>query len=90
MKSKKMPMRMCTSCREMKPKKELQRVVHTPEGDVKIDRTGKMNGRGAYICKNAECMAKARKIKALERALECAVSDEIYAELCAEAENSAV
>ncbi len=55
---KKTPMRMCTGCREMKPKKELIRVVKTPEGEIKLDTVGKLNGRGAYICKHAECLKR--------------------------------
>lgn len=67
---KKIPMRMCVACREMKPKKELIRVVRTPEGTVTADLTGKKNGRGAYLCRNEECLEKAVRIHALERALE--------------------
>lgn len=80
-KTKKTPMRMCSGCREMKPKKELVRVVRTPEGDVRADFTGKLSGRGAYVCKNAECIAKCKKTKALSRALDTAVPDEIFAEI---------
>ena len=65
---KKVPMRMCVACREMRPKKELLRVVRTPEGTVAVDRTGRMNGRGAYLCSRAECLNKALKTRALERA----------------------
>ena len=57
---KKIPMRMCTACREMKPKRELVRVVKTPENEILLDLTGKLNGRGAYICKSAECLEKAK------------------------------
>ena len=78
---KKIPMRMCTGCHEMKPKKELIRVVKTPEGEIKLDFTGKLNGRGAYICKSVECLAKAQKQKSLSRAFECPITDEIYNEL---------
>ncbi|MBE6749594.1 MAG: YlxR family protein [Ruminococcaceae bacterium] len=81
MAAKKIPMRMCTGCREMKPKKELVRVVKTTENEVKLDLTGKLNGRGAYICKNKECLAKAQKTNALSRAFEMAVSEEIYNQL---------
>ena len=84
MSMKKIPMRMCTGCHEMKPKKELIRVVKTPEGEIKVDFTGKLNGRGAYICKNAECFEKAQKQKALSRAFECPITDEIYAQLIKE------
>ncbi len=78
---KKIPMRMCTGCREMKPKKELIRVVKTPEGEIKLDTVGKLNGRGAYICKCTECLKKAQKLNAFSRAFACQVSDEVYSEL---------
>ena len=71
-------MRMCVGCREMKPKKELLRVVRTPEGEVLIDPTGKKSGRGAYICASSDCLAKARKQRQLERAFECAVDAAAY------------
>ncbi len=67
---KKIPMRMCVACREMKPKKELIRIVRTPEGPVEADLTGKKNGRGAYLCRSAECLEKAIRIHALDRALD--------------------
>ena len=70
MKQKKIPMRMCVGCREMKNKRELIRVVRSPEGEISLDATGKKSGRGAYVCGSAECLEKAIKIKALERALE--------------------
>jgi predicted RNA-binding protein YlxR (DUF448 family) len=88
MSAKKIPMRMCTACREMKPKKELVRVVKTPEGEIKLDFTGKLNGRGAYICKSLECLKKAEKANALSRAFSCAVSKEIYDELSKELSNA--
>lgn len=81
MKKKKVPMRMCTGCREMKPKLELLRVVKNKDGDVSIDFTGKKPGRGAYVCKDVSCLLKARKGKALERTFEAAISAEIYDEL---------
>ncbi len=81
MSTKKTPMRMCTACREMKPKRELVRIVKTPEGEIKVDLTGKLNGRGAYVCKSNECLAKAEKINALSRAFSCQISAEIYAQL---------
>ena len=84
---KKIPMRMCTACREMKPKKELIRVVKTPEGEIKLDLTGKLNGRGAYICKSADCLLKAQKSGALQRAFSCEVGKEIYERLSKELEN---
>ena len=83
---KKTPMRMCTGCREMKPKFELIRVVKTPEGEIKLDFSGKLNGRGAYICKCAECLKKAEKSNALGRAFEMSVSTEIYQKLREEIE----
>ena len=78
MRPKKIPMRMCVGCREMKPKKELLRVVRTPEGEVLIDPTGKKSGRGAYICASTACLGKARKQRQLERAFECAVDAAAY------------
>ena len=81
MQGKKVPMRMCTGCGEMKPKKELVRVVKTPEGEFLLDLTGKKSGRGAYLCANEQCLAKARKTKQLERALETAIPDEVYEKL---------
>ena len=81
MTKKQTPDRKCTGCGEMKPKKELIRVIHTPEGEVELDETGKKNGRGAYICRNAECLKLARKKKGLEKSLKCAISEEIYESL---------
>ena len=78
MKVKKIPMRMCTGCREMKPKNELVRIVKTTDGEIRLDTTGKLNGRGAYICPDKSCLAKARKSKRIERAFECRISDELY------------
>lgn len=69
-KQKKVPMRMCVGCREMKPKKELIRVVRSPEGEVTIDPVGKKPGRGAYVCRSGNCLARAIKQKQLERQLE--------------------
>ncbi len=78
---KKVPMRMCVACREMKPKKELIRVVRTPEGQVIADLTGRKNGRGAYLCRSEACLNKAVKTRALERALEQPLSEEAAAYL---------
>ena len=78
MKVKKIPLRMCTGCMEMKPKKELIRIVKRPEGEVSVDLTGKKSGRGAYICKNIECLEKAFKTKRLSRNLDIAIDNEIY------------
>ncbi len=79
MAEKKTPMRMCVACRQMTPKKELIRVVRTPEDIVKPDPTGKASGRGAYMCRNAQCLERAKKTRALERALEHKVGDEVFA-----------
>ncbi|MBQ6816632.1 MAG: YlxR family protein [Clostridia bacterium] len=81
MKTKKIPMRMCVGCGQMKPKAELTRVVKTPEDQVLIDNKGKMNGRGAYVCKNVECLNSAHKSKRLERAFKQQISEEIYLNL---------
>ncbi len=81
---KKIPMRMCVSCREMQPKKTLTRVVRTPEGAVVLDATGRANGRGAYLCKKSACLEKAIKSRALERALEVKIDPETYETLRAQ------
>lgn len=78
---KKIPMRQCTGCREMKPKRELVRVVRSAEGEISLDFKGKSPGRGAYVCPRAECLKKAEKSKALERALNVKIPDEIYSQL---------
>ena len=78
MQQKKVPMRMCTGCGEMKPKKELVRIVRSAEGAISVDKTGKKPGRGAYICGNPDCLRKARKAKRLEKAFGCAIEDTIY------------
>lgn len=78
---KKIPQRQCMGCRERKSKREMIRVVRTPEGEVKLDFGGKMNGRGAYICPNAECLKKAIRAKALARSLEVEIPEEVYARL---------
>ncbi|MBM6925411.1 RNase P modulator RnpM [Pseudoflavonifractor phocaeensis] len=78
---KKIPLRQCLGCREMKPKKELIRVVKSPEGEVSLDFRGKKPGRGAYVCPNPECLKKARKARALERAFSAQMPDEVYAAL---------
>lgn len=87
MKVKKVPMRMCLGCQEMKPKKELIRVVRSPEGDISIDMTGKKAGRGAYICKDINCLEKAIKAKRFEKALEVKISEEVYQKLREELKN---
>lgn len=78
MTNKRIPTRICVGCRESKPRKELLRIVKTPEGEIRSDATGRMNGRGAYICRNAECLHKARKSKGLERSLKSPISPEVY------------
>ena len=78
MKTRKIPMRMCVGCREMKEKKSLLRIVRTPEGEVLLDATGKKSGRGAYVCPDPACLKKARKSKALERAFDTSVPPEVY------------
>lgn len=78
MKTKKKPMRMCLGCGEMKPKRELIRVVKSKEGDISLDLTGKKSGRGAYICKSVECFEKARKARKFERSFSCMISEDIY------------
>jgi predicted RNA-binding protein YlxR (DUF448 family) len=77
-KVKKIPLRMCLGCQELKSKKELLRVVKNKEGEISIDGTGKKPGRGAYICRNKECFLKARKTKRLERTFEQAISEDLY------------
>ena len=83
MKQKKIPLRMCTGCGEMKPKKELVRVVRGPEKEegvppeISLDLTGKKPGRGAYICRSLSCLQKARKARRLERAFSCKIPDEV-------------
>ena len=84
MQKKKIPLRKCTGCGEMKPKKELVRVVKSPEGEISLDLTGKKNGRGAYVCRNADCLKKAQKSKRIERSFECAIPDEIFEKMAQE------
>ena len=81
MKTKKIPMRMCLGCGEMFPKKELIRVVKNKEGAISLDFTGRAAGRGAYLCKNADCLAKMIKTKLLARAFETEIPDEVYEKL---------
>ena len=78
---KKIPMRQCVGCREMKAKKELVRVVRSPEGEISLDFRGKAPGRGAYVCPQAECLRRAIKSRALERGLDCQIPQEIYHQL---------
>ena len=75
---KKIPMRMCLGCGEMKPKKELIRAVKSPDGEISMDLTGKKSGRGAYICRSSECFRKARKARRFEKAFSCQISEQVY------------
>ncbi len=81
MNTRKVPLRKCTGCGEMKSKKEMIRVIKTPEDVIGIDATGKKNGRGAYICNSLECLKKASKSKGLERSLKTSIPKEVYEEL---------
>ncbi len=78
---KKIPERKCLGCGESRPKSELARVVRSPDGVVSLDLTGKKSGRGAYVCKSAECLKKCRKRKAIERNLDVTIPDELYLDL---------
>ena len=96
MKPKKIPMRMCVGCREMKEKKALLRIVRNAQGEISfdrigkapgsvmLDRTGKASGRGAYVCPSSQCLEKARKAKTLERALEASIEPAVYDQLAKE------
>jgi predicted RNA-binding protein YlxR (DUF448 family) len=81
---KHVPLRQCLACREKRPKRELVRVVRTPQGEVCLDRSGKVSGRGAYLCTRPECFKKAKKSRALDRALEMSVPEQLYDRLAAE------
>lgn len=81
MQQKKVPVRMCSGCGEHLPKKELVRIVHSPESDISVDLTGRKAGRGAYLCRNSECLRKAQKAKRLERAFDCPIPEEVYKRL---------
>ena len=87
MKVKKVPQRKCVGCNEMKDKKDLIRIVRSPEGEITLDLTGRKNGRGAYVCPKEECITKAVKEKRLERALEKSISDEVYQKLVEDFKN---
>lgn len=78
---KKIPMRQCAGCREMKPKRELIRIVRMPQGEICLDGTGKCPGRGVYLCRSAECLKKARKARSPARALGVEIPDEVYERL---------
>lgn len=83
---KKIPMRQCLGCREMKPKRELIRVVRSPEGEISLDFKGKASGRGAYVCPNPACLKKAVKARVLERAFSAQIPPEVYEKLDEEME----
>jgi len=76
--AKQIPVRQCIGCREMKPKNELVRIIRTPENDICLDKTGKKNGRGAYLCQSRACYDKAVKSKGIERSLKVSIPKEIY------------
>lgn len=84
--TKKIPMRMCVGCRTMREKRSLVRVVRCEDGTAKVDLTGRMNGRGAYVCPSSECLKKAVKSRALERALEISIEPEVMERLAEEVE----
>ena len=83
---KKIPQRQCMGCRERKEKRQLIRIVRGTDGNVSVDFGGKLNGRGAYICPDPECLKKVQRSKALERSLETAIPEEVYQRLCKELE----
>ncbi|MBR2406355.1 MAG: YlxR family protein [Clostridia bacterium] len=85
---KRVPLRKCTGCGEMKPKNQLVRVVKSPEGELSLDLTGKKSGRGAYVCTDPACLASARKARRLEKAFACRVPDALYEELEAYAQHA--
>lgn len=85
--AKKIPLRQCVGCGEMKGKKDMMRVLKTAEGDICLDVTGKKNGRGAYLCKQEECLRRARRNKGLERSFKMSIPDEVYDTLEKEFEN---
>ncbi|HIS47958.1 MAG TPA: YlxR family protein [Candidatus Scybalocola faecigallinarum] len=84
---KKIPLRQCIGCGEMKSKKEMIRVIKTPEGEIMMDATGRKNGRGAYICPSSECLKKAIKSKGLERSFKMNIPKEVYEQLTKEMES---
>ncbi len=86
--SKKIPLRQCVGCSEMKSKKDMMRVLKTAEGEIVLDVTGKKNGRGAYLCVSKECLEKARKNKGLERSFKMSIPDQVYDNLQKEFEES--
>ncbi|MBR1762337.1 MAG: YlxR family protein [Eubacterium sp.] len=88
MKAKKIPMRMCTGCGEMFDKRTLVRVVKSKDGEISLDLTGKKAGRGAYVCKNIECLKKARKKKAFERAFDVSIDSSVFDKMEEEINNA--
>ena len=78
---KRQPMRRCAGCGEHFPKKELVRVLRKPDGAIVLDTTGKISGRGAYVCRRVDCLKRARKARRIESSLECSIPDEVYVEL---------
>lgn len=88
MKMRKVPERMCSGCKAHKPKKELIRVVRSPQGEILLDLTGRASGRGAYLCRSLDCLRMARKAKRLERSLECEIPTAVYERLEEELEKS--
>lgn len=89
MHQKKVPLRMCTGCGEMKPKKELVRVVRSPEGEISLDLTGRKPGRGAYVCCSTECLRRARKARRFEKAFSCQIPEDVYDRMEKEMEQDA-
>ena len=85
---KKIPQRQCMGCRERKAKREMIRVVRCTDGEVRLDFSGKLNGRGAYICPDIQCLKKAQKARSLERSLEVPIPEEVYERLFGEMEDS--
>ena len=85
---KKIPQRQCMGCRERKPKRDMIRVVRCTDGEVRLDFSGKLNGRGAYICPDRQCLAKAQKARSLERSLEVPIPEEVYERLSGEMEDA--
>lgn len=90
MNQKKIPLRKCTGCQEMKNKKELIRIVKSDDGNYSIDYTGKKSGRGSYICSNIDCLEKAKKAKGLERSFKSSIPNEVYEQLRNELNNNAI
>lgn len=86
MNNKKLPLRLCIGCGAQKPKKEMVRIVKTAENDILLDSSGRMNGRGAYICKDKECIARAEKTRGLERSFKTSIGREVYQRLMQEME----